>query len=377
MIENVQGSVEAPFYNYFDLLPTKRKAGFFLWPSLEGPEISDKERLLLQEYRPSGIVLFRRNLVSLEQGRRLVGELKHLLRQDEGPYFFEPLIAIDEEGGKVARLPSPVPRGRPALSFFEQNDVQGLREQTLLQAIVAKALGINCILAPVADILTEPENPVMGDRCFGTDSASVSYFAEVVARTLLQEGVFPCAKHFPGHGNTRTDSHKEFAQSSADLPTLLVREWAPFEHLFKCGVSLCMTAHVVVPSVDPHKPATLSSIFLKDWLRKKLNFQGLILSDDLRMNAIAEYYGVKKSNQEADILDQKAMKNVQNSDDFLAKAALDAMDAGVDILLSCQSVVREKVILEALAQRLSTAEKNTDFVKSAARIVKILKQPLL
>ncbi|MBX9703642.1 MAG: hypothetical protein K2X39_05770, partial [Silvanigrellaceae bacterium] len=324
-------------------------------------------------YKPLGVILFKRSFQSLEQARNLIQEIRQLCSRPQGKYFIRPVIAIDEEGGRVSRLPSPFPRGESAMSFANRNDFVGLKNQVLHQIFVAKALGVNCILAPVADILTQDNNPALGDRCFGNDAQTVSQCALLVAQTLAAEGMLACAKHFPGHGNTTKDTHKEFATSLVTLETLQTREWIPFQNLIAMHIPMIMTGHLLLPHLDPTLPATLSHTILNNYLRKQLGFQGLILSDDLRMNAIADFYNVQK-NVESSITEQVvSTKNGRDSDCYLPFAALDSLRAGCDIILSCLSIDKEKIIYESFIKEMKT---NPDFfnylVEKAFKINTIL-----
>lgn len=346
------------------------KAGLFVWPSCSGPTLTPEERTLFTKYKPSGVVLFRRSLKSLAQARALCDEIRSLTRAPHQPAGS--LIAIDEEGGRVFRLPPPFPRNQPAaeLSSLESEDT--LRSQVLLQAATARSIGVGCLLAPVADVLTRADNPAIGDRAFSSDPDVVARCCDVVVEELEAAGLLGCLKHFPGHGDTDTDSHKGFATSHVELSTLRQREWIPFARIIRDRkIPLIMTAHVVCTQLDPARPATLSRDVLQTYLREELKFSGLILSDDLRMNAISEFYGVQKAVTAA------AVDEGQNSDDvaddgFLKSASVDALNAGCDVLLSCQSIVRELTILDTIKQVLISNASQTDWPEKGARIIEVL-----
>jgi beta-N-acetylhexosaminidase len=157
------------------------------------------------------------------------------------------------------------------MELASESHTDAIESQVIHQAAVSKSLGIRVLLAPVADILTEPSNPVMGDRCFGRSPEEVSQNALRVWRALQNMEMWGSAKHFPGHGNTTTDSHKGFATSDVPLTTLRQREWKPFQALIEAQIPIVMTAHVLVPTLDPSRPATLSPIVLQNHLRKALS----------------------------------------------------------------------------------------------------------
>jgi beta-N-acetylhexosaminidase len=347
-------------------LSREQRAGLFVWPSLTGPKLTDTERELLELYKPSGVVLFRRSMHSFPQIRELCAEIHALTsapHQQHGA-----VIAIDEEGGRVYRLPSPFPRNEPAASFAAPEREIALRSQVMLQAAVARAIGIDCLLAPVVDVLTRADNPAIGDRSFSSEPATVTRCARAVIEEIHSAGLLSCAKHFPGHGHTATDSHKGFATTDVTLETLRKREWLPFVELFKnAGLELIMTAHVVCTDLDSSRPATLSSKILKQHLRHELGFTGLILSDDLRMNAISDYYGVQKDVTAA-IVDEGQTAHDVSDDSFLRRASCDALEAGCDILLSCQSIEREVTVLDAVAQYLESRLGDAEWNEKAARV---------
>lgn len=342
-----------PFIDWFLALPAREQAGWFVWPSLQADVLSPAESALLQQVKPSGLVLFKRNLTTPTQSSELITACKNLASRtvpgNSDPVF--PIIAIDEEGGRVSRLPFPDARGRSALSFVEANDVKGLQTQVERQCQYARQLGISCLLAPVADILTSPQNQVMGDRCFGREASTAAYYAQCVHHTIRDQGLLSCAKHFPGHGNTTTDSHTSISTSDVSLQTLQEREWVPFVTLIQDNIPLIMAAHVHVPQLDAHAPATISKTILTTYLREELGFQGLILSDDLRMNAVALHYGTHKI-QDAFITDSAPSLAAVSNDDYLKSACVDALQAGCDILLSCRSIVDELIIIDTISEKL-------------------------
>lgn len=363
------------FDSFWQNLTPEMKAGLFLWPSLAGLEVNELEADLLARYNPSGIILFRRNFTHLAQARDLGLRLRSIAAKK--PRLAPLRISIDEEGGRVSRLPEPFPRGKPAMELVDAANPTAIRSQVILQAATSLGVGIDTILAPVADVLTEPSNPVMGDRCWGRTAELATANALTVYRSLREMGIISCAKHFPGHGNTTTDSHKGFARSDVSLSELRTREWVPFQALIREGIPCVMTAHVLVPALDPDRPATLSKTILETHLRRELGFQGIIMSDDLRMNAIAEHYKVKRGQDSAIAEDIKpAVSQGPHDDAHLITASQDALTAGCDVLLSCQSVVKEELILNALARRIESDAEFSDFLREKGwRICRVLANP--
>lgn len=231
-------------------------------------------------YPPAGVILFRRHFADLEGLRRLTTRLRELARPRR---IF---IAIDEEGGWVSQLDGHlvVPpnaallaRGARGDDLFETHRVTGMR---------LRALGIDWVYAPVADVNVEPRNPVIGARSFGTDAATVTAALEPVLAGLRAGGVATCLKHFPGHGATTVDSHLALPVADADRATLEAREIAPFRA--HRAASSVMTAHVVYRAIDPDRPGTFSRAVVTGLLREQLGFGGVAITDALEMKGAAE-----------------------------------------------------------------------------------------
>jgi beta-N-acetylhexosaminidase len=155
------------------------------------------------------------------------------------------------------------------------------------------AVGVNLNFCPVADINTNPKNPVIGSRSFGDNEEQVSKFVTAMVRGHLTNGVQPCVKHFPGHGDTAVDSHFALPKVTTPIDTLRDREWRPFSKAFKSRCAMLMTAHILFPEIDPDYPATLSPKVLRKFLREELRYNRVIVSDDMEMGAIADHYGAE------------------------------------------------------------------------------------
>jgi beta-N-acetylhexosaminidase len=170
-----------------------------------------------------------------------------------------------------------------------------LFELSEMVAAELKAVGINVNFAPVADINSNPKNPVIGMRAYGEDEDTVSKMVSAFVRGHLHQGVQPCVKHFPGHGDTTVDSHFALPSVSDTLESLQERELRPFVKAFKSGCRWLMTAHLMNPSIDPKYPATLSKRLLTEILRDEMRYTGLVISDDLEMKAISDHYGPEEA----------------------------------------------------------------------------------
>src|SRR5439155_16203179 len=204
-------------------------------------------------------------------------------------------VSIDQEGGRVARLKEPFTEWPPMATLGRSGDVKLAERFAKALATELKTVGITLDYAPVLDIHTNPKNPVIGDRALAEKAADVARLGAAIVRTLQAEGIAACGKHFPGHGDTSTDSHAELPLVEHPPDRLRQVEFVPFKAAIDAGVATIMTAHVLVPSIDEKRPATLSRRVVYDLLREELKYQGVILSDDLEMKAVAKEYEVPRA----------------------------------------------------------------------------------
>jgi beta-N-acetylhexosaminidase len=235
----------------------------------------------------ASVGLFGRNIASPEQLAALTAQLR--AERDDV------LVAIDEEGGDVTRLE--VRTG----SSFPGNHALGAVDDVSLTRDVAfelgrrlAACGVNLNWAPSADVNSNPDNPVIGVRSFGADTGLVARHTAAYVTGLQAAGVAACTKHFPGHGDTAVDSHHALPRIDAELPVIEARELAPFRAAIAAGTRAVMSAHILVPALDPDRPATLSRRILTGLLREELGYDGLIVTDGMEMQAIAATYGIER-----------------------------------------------------------------------------------
>jgi beta-N-acetylhexosaminidase len=353
--------VEQEFDGIWRAMSAEQRAGMLIWPSLAGPELLPQEREILERFAPWGVSFFGRNLRSLVQGAQLIKDVRRVLSSVRPPGCPLGFFAADEEGGRVSRLPLPFPRTPSALDLAKEGE-EVLRSYALMRAGVSKALGLNMIYAPVCDVVDEFGGDIIGDRSFGSDPEAVVRAAACVMNEMISLGVCPVLKHFPGHGATGIDTHKGSARVKVSLESLQRKDLAVFRDLIhNQNPPAIMTCHVIYDALDRNAPATLSEAVISQLLRRDLGFGGLVISDDLRMNAIAEHYGVVRAQDTAASSDQLSRldaahraltANEQSSEDYLIRAAMQALLAGCDAVLCCRSVVREAPVLEAVAQAL-------------------------
>ncbi|NQY81986.1 MAG: beta-N-acetylhexosaminidase [Alphaproteobacteria bacterium] len=291
-----------------------------------GTALSADEATVLAQYPPMGCILFARNIRNPAQVRTLIADLKTAAGWDLP-------IWIDQEGGRVQRFKPPHWAVFPAMAHFGQcfteDAARGKRlldTATRLLAGDLRGLGVDVDCHPVLDLLYPETHAVIGNRAFASDAETVVACGGVLIEALKSSGVVPIMKHFPGHGRAESDSHLELPSVHAEWADLLVHDLAPFIALK--NTPMVMTAHIVYPAWD-HLPATLSSRILRDWWRNEMDYDGLIVSDDLAMYALS---GFGSS----------------------AELATQTLTAGADLALYCTGDLAQNVTLLAATPAITT-----------------------
>lgn len=255
-----------------------------------GPMLDDAERMLFRDADPLGFILFARNIETPEQVRSLVAGLRDCVGRPDVP------VLIDQEGGRVARLPSPPWRAAPPAAKFGElyaRDLERGREAAWLNGrLLARdlaGLGLNVDCAPVLDLRVAEAHDIIGDRAFGGDPHTVAALGRATCEGLLAGGVLPVIKHVPGHGRAMLDSHKALPVVDTSRDTLEKTDFQPFCDL--ADMPVAMTAHIVYSAIDPKAPATTSPSVIREVIRGFIGFDGLLLSDDLSMKALSGSLG--------------------------------------------------------------------------------------
>ncbi len=252
---------------------------------LSGPKLTDNEAAFFKDTNPWAFILFARNIETPGQVQRLTSDLKACVGRDA-------LIFIDQEGGRVQRLRPPHWNNyRPAQDFaklYAQDRETARRAVYLNMRLIADdlySLGITADCAPVLDIPIDGADDIISDRAYGNNPSSVIQLAHAAMAGLMSGGVAPVIKHIPGHGRAAVDSHKALPHISADLTTLELTDFAPFNAFH--GAPMAMTAHAVYSAIDPHAPITISKRGISKLVRQRFGFDGLLMSDDLDMKALS------------------------------------------------------------------------------------------
>jgi beta-N-acetylhexosaminidase len=293
-------------------------AGPLIIGGFPGTTLPDSFERAVREGRRGGAILFKQNV---QGGPLQVAALASALH---GAAPAPILVGVDQEGGRVARLGEPLLRVPPMQTVASWGDVALAERIARVVGAELAALGFTIDFAPVVDVNTCATNPVIGDRAFGNDAATCARFGAAWIRGLQGAGLLACAKHFPGHGDTTRDSHVDLPSVDQPRERLLALELVPFRAAVEAGVAAMMSAHVVYPALDPGVPATLSHAACSD-LRGAIGFRGMLVSDDLEMQAIAARWSIED-------------------------AAVAAIAAGCDALLVCFSHEKQERAVEALAR---------------------------
>ncbi|MFC5512142.1 beta-N-acetylhexosaminidase [Massilia jejuensis] len=300
----------------------KQLAGQLIMVRLFGTELDDDTAAFLQANRVRGACLFRQNMVDAGQLTRFT----RALRTAMGPAA---LIALDQEGGAVVRS-TWVPAPPSAMALGAANDPELAREVGAAVARAVRSLGFNWNFAPVLDLNNNPHNPVIAERSFGADPDAATRIAMAWMAGSAHEGVACCVKHFPGHGDTHVDSHRALPTVDKPLAELERFEFAPFRMAAPHAPAM-MTAHIVYPALDAEYPATMSRAILTGILREQWQYQGVIITDGMDMDAIAHRYGV-------------------------GAAAVRALVAGADMVMAIGSREAQIETIEAIAAAIGSGE---------------------
>jgi len=290
-----------------------------------GTALSADEYALFRESDPWGFILFQRNCVDPDQVRGLIRALHDCVGRETVP------ILIDEEGGRVHRLKPPHWRVYPSAQtfgeIFRTDPEAGCRAVRLnyqLMGLRLRDLGINVNCVPVLDIPIPGAHDVIGDRAFGRDPSSVARLGRAAAQGLLDAGVLPVIKHMPGHGRAAVDSHLDLPVVDTPYPELEASDFCPFQDL--SDLPLGMTAHVVYSAIDPERPATLSPVVIEKVIRQQIGFDGLLMTDDLSMEALQGSPGERTQR---------------------------ALEAGCDVILHCNGSLEDKAEVAAACPPLA------------------------
>lgn len=327
-------------------MSTEEKVGQLFQIGFTGRTVTPEIREMIEDYHIGGIIYFRRNMQSPEQVASLSNELQKLaMNRGKGLPL---IISTDQEGGVVTRLTGGTHfPGNMTLGATREAKLAWQEGKTIAREL--KAVGINMDLAPVLDVNNNFANPVIGVRSFGEDPHLVAELGTAFIEGLQQEGVIACAKHFPGHGDTATDSHLDLPIIRHNRERLEKMEFYPFRQAIKIGVDSIMTAHIYFPTIEPQEglPATLSYNVLTSLLREEMGYDGLIITDCMEMNAIVSTFGT-------------------------VEGAIMTIEAGSDMVLVSHRLDKQKAAIEAVVKAVKEGRITEERIdQSVMRILRL------
>ncbi|MFZ7946012.1 beta-N-acetylhexosaminidase [Neobacillus sp. 19] len=318
------------------------KIGQMILAGISETRMDTNAKKLISQFHVGGIIFYKNNFETPEQTVQLVNQLK------AGNVSSLPLfLGVDQEGGRVTRLPGGLVNFPPNKQIGQVNNPEFSYKVGTLIGHELREFGLNLDFAPVLDINSNPNNPVIGDRSFGNNSEIVSKLGIQTMKGIQSQDVIPTIKHFPGHGDTSVDSHLELPVVNKSLKQLKELELIPFERAIDHGADVVMVAHILLPELDKTNPASMSKAVMTDLLRKQLSFKGVIITDDMTMGAITEHFDI-------------------------GKAAVESVKAGSDIILvghDYNNVVKITSSLKTAVQNGEISEQRLN--ESIERIIQL------
>lgn len=323
----------------------KEKIGQMTLVGLEGYTLNEQIKEMIDTYHTGGILLLGGNVKHSDQLLTLANSIKHYNSKHTIPLF----LGVDEEGGRVSRVPNELKSIPSSQHIGKINDEEISYKVGTVLAKRAQAFGFNMNFAPVLDINSNPNNPVIGDRSFGSDSGIVSRLGIQTMKGIQAKSIIPVVKHFPGHGDTSVDSHIGLPTVHHDLNRLKSFELIPFIEAINNDADAVMTAHILLPEIDPDHPATMSKTIISDLLRDQLNFNGVIMTDDMAMGAIIKNYDI-------------------------GDAAVRAVMAGVDIIMVAHTFDNQVAVITALYEAVQAGKISEERINKSVYRILSLKQ---
>lgn len=299
---------------------------------ISGKTLSREEFDFIAKNNISGVILFSKNYENKKQVSNLISEIQKISNKKK-------IIAVDHEGGRVQRFKNEFTLIPSAKEIAETNSPTKCFEIYSKMALELKEVGVNLNFAPCADILTNPNCTVIGDRSFGIDVVTTSKFVSSAIRGLQKNGIMACVKHFPGHGDTFIDSHDDLPKSERSFENLKNEDIEVFKSGFKNKVAFTMMAHLLIPDFDPELPFSLSKK-AHDFLKDKLGFKGLIVSDDMEMGAITKNYGAIES---AELAIRAGTHIVEYRSFEACKAVVEKLNKKCETDLDFQKIISHRI----------------------------------
>lgn len=250
---------------------------------------------MIKKYKIGGVILYKKNYHTYKEMINLINQVKETNQCNPIPLF----ISIDQEGGRVNRMPSEIKNIKTAMQIANTQNIELVKESGRAIGKIVKDTGISMDYAPVLDIKRFEEKHAIGDRCYGENEEDVSKYGIEVMKEIQKQGVISVIKHFPGHGLTKKDSHFRIPKITQKIEMLEAEDMLPFEKAIKQGADSIMVGHLILKDVDKRYPASLSKKVIQTYLIDKYHYKGLIMTDDLKMMAIRLHYSMKRATKKA------------------------------------------------------------------------------
>lgn len=285
-------------------LTLREKIGQMLIIRIFGKEITKEAKTLIKEYKVGGVILYRKNYDTYEEMLNIINELKKINKESNNIPLF---ISIDQEGGRVNRMPRELKNIKSAGKLAILNNIEALKTAGSITAEMLRDSGFNMNYAPVLDIQKFEDDHAIGNRCYGKNAEDVSKNGIEIMKELSKGGIIPVVKHFPGHGSTTKDSHFFLPVIHKSLEELEKEDIIPFRRAIGQNAEVVMVGHLMIKDVDSKNPASLSKKMINDYLRNECQYQEIVMTDDLKMRAISLKYGyvratLRACNAGADII---------------------------------------------------------------------------
>lgn len=324
-------------------LSIQEKIGQMVIIGMDTNYITDRIKTMITKYKIGGIILYRKNFNTYEKMLELIEQLKELNKDNKIPLF----ISIDQEGGRVNRMPKEIQNLPAANAIASTGDDELVKRSAQLTGEILKKSGFNLNFAPVLDIKNFSDEHAIGDRCFGEDKETVAKYGVMTMKELQNQGIVPVIKHFPGHGSTTQDSHYFLPIIKKKFKDIENEDMYPFTQAINNGADCLLVGHLLIKHVTGFHPASLSRKFISRYIRKKYKYNGLIFTDDLKMRAIKFIYGP-------------------------VPAVVKAFKAGNDVIIFRFNNNDEKNALEKVCKLVQSGKiKESRINKSVNRIIKL------
>ncbi len=342
---NTENEVEDVIVKQIENMTLDEKIGQMITVGIDGTEINEQTKKLIIDKKVGGVILFKNNIIDHNQLLELINNLKDTNSKNKVPLF----ISVDEEGGRVSRLPKEIKKLPSKQTIGRINDKELACKIGETIGYSLKSFGFNMDFAPVLDINSNDKNIVIGDRSFSSNKEIVSTLGVNEIKGFKSSGVIPVAKHFPGHGDTAVDSHYGLPIIDKTLEELKSLELVPFKRAINENVPCIMISHIMLSQIDDINPSSMSRTLINDILRKDLNFDGVIVTDDMTMGAITNNYDI-------------------------SKACIKSINAGADLLLVCYGYDNEIDIINNIKNEVNKGNIPIERINESVYRILSLKQ---